>query len=270
VREGSTLPGFRYTEYAADEGCDIRDEAQWSKANPALDEGYMNPDALRTAVALSPEPHFRIFRLGQWVDHVEGWLGVDGPQLWGRLAEPFEFVDGEPVWLGVDVALKHDSTAIVTVQRRPDGRLHAKARIWLPREDGRLDVTHAMQHIRDECARFNVRGAWYDPRFFDLPAQMLADEGLPMREFPQSLERLSPAVGATYEAIRRGEVTHDGDAAFTDQVLAGVARYNERGFTLAKSKSKDRIDAGVALCIAVSEASQLVAASEAAPWVAYS
>src|SRR5438067_1633120 len=36
VREGLAPPGFRYTEYAADEACAIADEAQWFQANPAL------------------------------------------------------------------------------------------------------------------------------------------------------------------------------------------------------------------------------------------
>jgi phage terminase large subunit-like protein len=39
-------------------------------------------------------------------------------------------------------------------------------------------------------------------------------------------------------------------------VLNAVARYNERGFTLAKSKSKDRIDAAVAMIMALFEASR--------------
>lgn len=251
VEQGETLPGFRFKEYAAPEGCDIYDEKFWFEANPALAEGYMNVDALRTAVALSPEAHFRIFRLGQWVDGVESWLGDDGRKIWRGLADPWEMEESAPTWLGVDVGLKHDSTAVCWIQQR-DKRLHVKTKIWMPRDDGRLDVSDAMQFIRELGAIYDLKGVAYDPRFFDLPAQQLADEGYPMLEFPQSLERLSPAVGATYEAIKRSELSHDGDEQFETQVLNAVARYNERGFTLAKSKSKDRIDSAVAMCMAFS------------------
>jgi len=254
VLEGGCPPGFRFTEYAADPDCDIRDEDQWRKANPALAEGFMSISALRTAVEMSPEAHFRIFRLGQWVDGVECWLGTDGLGVWSKLADPFDFVDNEPTWCGVDVALRHDSTAVVAVQRRPDGRLHAKLRCWLPQPDGKLDVSDAMQHLRELHAKYSVRSIAFDPRFFDLPAQMLADEGLAMLEVPQSPERMTAAVGATYEAVLRGEVSHDGDPLFAQQVLAAVARYNERGFMLAKSKSRDRIDAAIGLCLAVHQA----------------
>jgi len=250
VRHGNLPPGFRFTEFAADAGCDIRDPAQWRKANPALDEGYMNEAALVTAVEMSPETHFRIFRLGQWAEGADCWLGADGAQVWEACRDPFDLVDGEPTWIGVDVALKHDSTAVVLVQARPDGRHHAQAKIWMPSGDGRLDVTDVMAYLRDVSRRFDVREIAFDPRFFDVPAQMLLDEGLPMVEIPQHVARMTPAVGATFEAIKRGELTHDGDVGFTAQVLNAQARMNDAGFTLAKGKSRGKIDAAVATCIA--------------------
>ncbi len=261
ILEGSHVPGFSFTEYSADEGCDIRDEAQWAKANPAMASGYKSSEHMRTAVEMSLEAHFRIFHLGQWVDGVECWLGDDGRAVWDRLRDPW-VADSGPMWLGVDVALKHDSTAVVSVQLRPDERYHVKATIWQPREDGRLDVTDVMQHIREVCGKNDVREVAYDPRFFDLPAQMLVDEGLPMVEFPQVLERLTPAVTLAYEAIKRGEVAHDGDEPFSTQVLNAVARFNERGFTLSKGKSRDRIDACVAMVMALSRAMDLEPAGQ--------
>lgn len=255
VKSGDAPDRFLFTAYEADENCAVTDESQWEKANPALVAGYMNRNALHTAVALSPEAHFRIFRLGQWVDGVECWLGDDGRALWRGLIDPWEMDPNAPTWVGVDVALRHDSTAIAWVQPR-DGRWHVKAKIWQPREDGKLDVSDAMQFIRDLCAMYDVKQVAFDPRFFDLPATQLFDEGFPMFEVPQSLERMTPAIGATYEAIKRSEISHDGDEHFETQVMNAVARYNERGFTLAKSKSRGRIDAAIAMCIAVHAASQ--------------
>ena len=252
---GDNIPGFIFTEYAADENCRIDDQEQWQKANPALGEGFMNLSALETAVALSPEAHFRIFRLAQWIDGVESWLGTDGRSTWRALADPWPMEPDAETWIGIDVALKRDSTAICWVQRRGEG-FHVKARIWEPQEDGHLDVTDAMQFLRELAAMYDVRAMAYDPRFFDLPAQQLLDEGYPVIEFPQSLERMTPAVGQTFEAIKRGEITHDGDELFEHQVLNAVAKFNERGFTLSKSKSgrKGRIDSAVAMCIAMSQA----------------
>jgi phage terminase large subunit-like protein len=111
-----------------------------------------------------------------------------------------------------------------------------------------------MQHIRTISKDYAVQAASYDPRFFDVPAQMLYDEGIPMIEIPQSLERMTTICGGLLEAVKRGDVHHDGDPAFTAQVLNAVARYNEHGFILSKGKSRGRIDACVALALAMDRA----------------
>lgn len=250
VEEGREIPGFRYTEYAAPAGCAIDDEDAWAIANPALRAKFMNPAALRTAVELSPESHFRIFRLGQWVDGVECWLGADGRRIWDALGSPYAFVPGVPTYAGVDVALYKDSTALVAVQRRPDGRWHSRAWIWQPTPGQPVDVTDVMQRIRELAKTVELARVGFDPKYFDVPAKMLEDEGFPMVKFDQSVPRMTAAVGGLYEAIRRGELAHDGDPAFAAQILNGVARYYETGFTLAKRKSRGRIDAAVALAIA--------------------
>lgn len=250
VAEGRAIPGFAYTEYAAPENCAVDDEDAWREANPALRSKYMSINALRTAVELSPEGHFRVFRLGQWIDGVESWLGPDGRKIWEALGSPWTFESGAPVFVGIDVALVRDSTALVAVQARPDGRWQAKAKIWQPTPGQPVDVTDVMEEVRRLDKAYTVRAVAFDPRFFDVPAKLLEDEGFPMIEFPQSVERMTGAIGGLYEAIKRGELAHDGDPAFTAQILNAVARFNERGFTLAKAKSRGRIDAAVALAMA--------------------
>ena len=64
---------------------------------------------------------------------------------------------------------------------------------------------------------------------------------------------MTPIVGALFERIRSGGITHDVDENFTAHVVNAVPRLNERGFTLSKSKSAPRghIDACIALALAV-------------------
>lgn len=253
-RSGAVLPGFSYTEYSADAGCALLDETQWAKANPALADGFLGIDALRTAVALSPEASFRVFRLGQWVDGVESWLGVDGRAVWDSLETSYSLVSGEPAWVGVDIGIKRDSTAVVTVQYKPDGKLHAFCKLWIPTTDEPVDATDVMQYLRDLCDTYRVGAISYDPRFFDVPAKMLYDDGLPMVEVPQSVERMTPIIGNVYELIKSGDITHDKDVPFSEQVLNAIPRFNERGFTLKKNQSRGRIDGAIALSLAVDRA----------------
>jgi len=185
---------------------------------------------------------------------VDSWLGPNGAQLWDGLAAPYSFVAGSPTYVGIDIALKWDTSAVVAVQQRDDGRYHAICRIWYPTNDRPVDTTDVMQHVRDLAALYGVRAVAFDPRFFDVPAKMLGDEGLPMIEVPQSPERMAPAIGSLYEGILAQKITHDGDEGFTTQVLNGVARYSDRGFTLAKSKSRGKIDAAISLALAYDQA----------------
>jgi phage terminase large subunit-like protein len=250
VHEGAELPGFVYHEYTAPEGCAIDDREAWLVANPALREGFLRQSALETDLGLTPEAHFRLFRLNQWVDGVDAWLGTDGRRTWDGLIDPYDFVPGAPTWVGVDIGITHDSSAVVAIQRRPDGLPHAKARIWVPSKDRPIDVTDVMEHVRQLDATYNVHAVEFDPRLFDVPAKMLEASGVRMLEVPQSIERMTPIYGQLYEMIRRGELRHDGDEAFATHILNGVARYNERGFMLAKAKARGQIDATVALALA--------------------
>ena len=83
---------------------------------------------------------------------------------------------------------------------------------------------------------------------------MLADEGLPLVEIPQSVERMTVVLGSLLELIKRGELHHDGDPLLRQHVLNAVPRFNERGFTLQKSKSRGRIDGAIALGLAADRA----------------
>ena len=65
---------------------------------------------------------------------------------------------------------------------------------------------------------------------------------------------MTSILGSLLELIKRGELRHDGHLVMAQHVLNAVPRFNERGFTLQKSKSRGRIDAAIALALAVDRA----------------
>jgi phage terminase large subunit-like protein len=257
VQEGAVLPGFHWTEYAAAPGADIHNEREWHKANPALRAGTMGIDALRMAVKLTPEPAFRTFRLGQWTDSHESWLGTDGRAVWDAIEEPWDFEPGARTWLGIDAALTRDTTAVVAVQLRPDGRMHARARIWTPTKDEPTDLGDVMAYVRELADRYRVEAVAYDPRFLDWPAKLLTDEGIAMVEIAQTLPRMTSACGDLYTLIRERGITHDRDDLFATHVMNARMRMNDAGWTLSKQRSRaGHIDAVIALALAVDRARQ--------------
>lgn len=262
VREAGELPGVVFHEYSAPEGTLIDDREAWKAANPAIGAGFLRLSALETDIGITPEGHFRVFRLGQWVDGVDSWLGPNGRAIWDGLNDPWDFIAGAPTWIGVDVGIKHDSTAVVAVQKDDSGLIRTQSRFWIPTLDRPVDVTDVMEHIRELDRAYDVRAVSFDPRFFDVPAKMLLDEGIFMVEVDQSVDRMTVACGGLFELIKGGRMRHDGDETLAIHVLNAVPRFNERGFTLQKSKSRGRIDGCIALALAVERADRQEARME--------
>src|SRR6185369_1857278 len=185
IHEGGALRGTVFTEYGAPEDADINDRAVWRAANPAIAAKFLNMAALENARARTQEGPFRVFRLGQWYQGVDCWLGPDAGVIWESLTSPYELRPGVPTYAGVDIGLKSDASAVVAVQRRDDGRYHAISRVWLPKPGDPVDVTDVMQYLRDLDALLAREGGrkgesltsvGFDPRLFDVPAKMLGDE----------------------------------------------------------------------------------------------
>ena len=244
-------PSFGFWWWEAPEDCGVFDTDAWHVSNPNLALGLMDIEDMDVSAKQTGESAFRRYRLNQWVRSQESWLPVGA---WEQGNDPSSSLDGErPVWVGLDMALKHDSIAVVIAQPRDDGRIVVRSRIWIP-DGGRLEVASVEAYLREIHNRFDVVEFAYDPAYFQRSAEFLTDDGLPMVEFPQSRQRMVPACGNAYELIVAGKVVHDGSPVFTDQVLSAAQRMTDDGWRLSKGKSRRKIDAAIALVIALDRA----------------
>jgi len=243
-------PSFGFWWWEAPADCTISDESAWRVCNPNLHERLLDIDDMRTAMKQTDEAAFRRWRLNQWVRTQESWLPAGA---WEACTSDRALDDSLPVFIGLDMALKHDSIAVVIAQPQADGVTVTRAQIWQPRDDG-VDVAGVEQYLRSLHMRYTVQEIVYDPAYFQRSAEHLADDGLPMVEFPQSSQRMIPACGHAYEMIINKKVTHDGAPTFTDQVLSAAQRMTDQGWRLSKGKSKRKIDAAIALVMALDRA----------------
>lgn len=241
---------FGFWWWEAPEGCDLNDRQGWADANPNLAEGLLDPEDMELAVRQTSEVAVRRYRLNQWVrTAADSWLPSGA---WELCRSELSLTPGQTVWVGVDMALKHDSIAVVTVGFNGE-RLVSVAKIWLP-DGGVMDVAAVESYLRELSQKFEVREIAYDPAFFQRSAEALAEDGFPMVEFPQSPQRMVPACGHLYEMIVNQQLAHDGNPVFADQVMSAAQRIKDSGWTLSKGKSKRKIDAVIALAMAVDRA----------------
>jgi phage terminase large subunit-like protein len=259
-------PSFGFWWWEADADCKIDDPKQWRKANPNIAEDLMSEEDLQVAVKASfegSEMSVRRWRLNQWVRSQESWLPVGA---WEQCRSDRQLQADLPVWVGIDMALKHDSIAVVVAQPQDDVVV-LRSKIWQPKDEG-VDVSQIEHHLRELHRTYDVREFAFDPAYFQRSAETLADEGLRMVEFPQNGQRMIPACGHSYEMIVGAKVAHDGSPTFTDQVLSAAQRMTDNGWRLSKGKSKRKIDACIAMVMGLDRATRKqTAAIDNAPMV---
>ncbi|NBW22477.1 MAG: terminase large subunit, partial [Caulobacteraceae bacterium] len=133
--------GFFWWEAPAD--CQIHDRDAWAQANPNLAEGLLDMQDMEVSMMQTAEVAFRRYRLNQWVrTDGESWLPKGA---WELCRSEDELDPNIPVFVGIDMALKHDSIAVVVAQPLESGRIVVRAKIWHP-DGGVMDVSAVEQH----------------------------------------------------------------------------------------------------------------------------
>ena len=104
--------------------------------------------------------------------------------------------------------------------------------------------------------RWAVKEITADPHLWARSLQLLADDGLPVTEFPQSPSRMTPATKRTTDMVNTRSMTHSGDPALTRHVSNAVLKQDSRGTRLMKEakSSERRIDLAVAMVMAIERA----------------
>jgi phage terminase large subunit-like protein len=262
---------FRWREPAAS-NCDYRDPQIWASANPMFGIA-LDPQDFAVALTRITENDFRRYRLNQWVTALQAWLAHGA---WDGCADPTVKLDPRlPVSVGIDVALRNDSTAVVVAQRQPieatpdsdeppRSRTVVRARIWEnPHEPGtaehdawELNEFEVEEHLKALFVDFPEPAAevdgelrpgpafLYDPAYFHRSARVLEGEGLTMIEFPQSDARMIPASQTLFQLVTAGELVHDGDPPLARHVGNATADQKPRGWRLTKPRASGRSTKG--------------------------
>lgn len=193
----------------------------------------------------------------------DSWL-LELPGVWEECADDNAApADGSEVVVGVDMALHHDSVGVIVAGRLSDGRVGWHPRVWTP-DGGKIDHLDVFGTIAGTYAeRWRVRSVVYDPRFFEVPANMLEDQGFNVVEFPQSPDRLVAADGLLYELLRTHQLAHADDPALNEHARNAAWRETERGRYLSKARAGGHMDLVRAGSMATHELMQPAPAADA-------
>jgi phage terminase large subunit-like protein len=110
------------------------------------------------------------------------------------------------------------------------------------------------QALRDACKRWDVVEIACDSYRWQRSLAILEGEGLPVRDFPQSIARMSAATAGFLDACRNGQLSHSGHPLIGEHLNNAVLTEDNRGGRLVKAHRSLRIDAVITAVMAVSRA----------------
>jgi phage terminase large subunit-like protein len=238
----------------------VSDDWDGEDLQPVLDA---NPASWITREGLAEQREavadiaFRRYHANQWLASGQHWLPIGA---WQACADPTAKIhDQERVYVGVDVGGERSASAVVWVTEdlRVDGAVFT----------GNEAVLEVAAKVRDLAEEYTVAEVVFDPWRFQQGALELAERGIRVTEFPQSNARMGPASERLHSAIVEGRLKHPDNSALNAHVRAAIARDTPRGWRLDKAKSRDNIDAVVALAMAVEAAEAPVPEVEFLGWL---
>lgn len=223
-------------------------------ANPAswiteafLAEQAANPELTRSEYL---QLHANI-----WADGDEVWI-----QGWDALeAGPIPL--GVEVFVGVDVGISHDTTAVVKAWKNPDnGKVRLESHVWATHGEAiahehvdygeYLKLERIEDYVRQMTREYVVLEVCADPHYFLQSIQTLRGEGINVFPLDQGSKNMASAYQMFYDSATERAIEHDGDPVFAGHVKATTARMTDRGWKVSKAQYHRRIDALVAAVMA--------------------
>jgi phage terminase large subunit-like protein len=225
-------------------------------ANPAADL-FLNVEDVAARYHQIPENEWLRYHAAQWVSGAQAWLPHG---TWAGCEDSdISVPKGTAVCLGFDGSHSDDSTAIVAVTYGPVPHV-VVVDCWERPEnaadDWKVPITDVEDAIRQACKRWQVKEIVCDPYRWQRSMQILADEGLPVVEFPQTASRMTPATSRFYTACLNQQLTHSGDPRLARHIANAVLRVDHRGQRIAKETqySARKIDLAIAAVMAFDRA----------------
>lgn len=281
IDDPATLPVI----FMAEPEDDWADENLWHAVNPGLIHGYPDLAAFQDKAKKAQHSPFERdsflqFNLNRWLDQTTSpFVDLHVYDQGAHEVDPTELeIVQEPCYIGVDLSKNEDLTVAVACWRDgddgyqvipyffcPEDNLRARGEAhgvdyvtWaeegfiIPTPGNTVDLRAVDAHIRELCARFNVREIAFDPTYGRAMMANMVDDGLPAIEFRQGWVTMAPAVKELERAILGGRFKHGANPVLRwnfGNIQLHVDAAGNKSFH--KGKSGNKIDGAIAAAMAV-------------------
>jgi phage terminase large subunit-like protein len=199
------------------------------------------------------ESTYRRLWLNEWVSSESQFIT---PGLWDPNVDPEHCPMARDkrivVHIGVDVAIKHDTCSVVGVTRQGEQVYLVRHAIWTPTPERPIDLEATVEMFIYQLAHdFTVAGILADPYQFHRSLKTIERNGLPVHEYPQTVRNLTKMGQSLLDILTARALVLYPDDVLRQQALNTTCIESPRGFRIAKEKASRKIDAIVALSMAV-------------------
>lgn len=264
--------------YTIDPDDDWRTEAALKKANPNWGVSVMPAEVMRlqrTAMELpSSQNNFKTKHLNVWCSASAAWMDSNAWAACEDTGLDLADFEGCPCWIGLDLAAKNDITAKVRLFPYKDG-FAMFAEYYLPKVsiekatnsqysgweiEGRLTATDGAmtdmkvveEGLREDLSRFDVQAIGFDPWNALSLSTSLANDGAPMVEYRNTVEKFSDPMKRVEAMVQGGKLRHGDDPVMRWMMGNVVAKRDAKDNIFPrKERYENKIDGVVALIMAV-------------------
>lgn len=187
---------------------------------------------------------------------------------WDRLYDPELRAlypdDKRMVVVGVDAATKKDAAAVVAVTLNPVTHRYEVVfcRVWQPQGEP-LKLTETVGPAIVELHRnYRVLATYYDNYQMAAISEICQRAGVTMVDYPQTAARLESDT-LLQDSIRGNNLAHYGDPVLREHITNAVVKVQkERGVRIFKELTSKKVDAAVALAMAMKGATEYLGRGE--------
>jgi phage terminase large subunit-like protein len=281
-------PTFLPCIFAADQDDDIFAEATWAKANPnygvTVRKEFMEREAALARESVAQELKFRTLYLNQWCSNGANKFFRTGQ--FEACGQPLRPPAGRPCYCGLDLSSTQDTTAFAAVWPgldefgNPDGTYDATVHLFIPEaninrseapyrqwaKDGFCTITEGdivdydvvRDYVLSFCEENVVRGVAIDRWNATHITTQLVNEGVDVKPYGQGYASMSAPTKLLEAAVISQKLRHGGNPPLLLHMSNLQVRQDDAGNikpTKSNSNSTSRIDAAVALIMALGLAS---------------
>jgi len=202
--------------------------------------------------SLRPNTYARLWE-NQWVAIESAFITAP---LWDGCVDPEHVPMARDkrivIHVGIDIGIKHDTSAVVAVTRQGEQVYLCRHAIWTPSAEQPLDLEATVEQFIYELAHdFTIGGILADPYQFHRSLKSIERNGLNVREYAQTPPNLTKMGQSLLDILKARALVLYRDDTLRQQGLNTTMIESIRGFRIAKEKASRKIDGIIALALAV-------------------